>query len=240
MYIHVTINVLISWQLSKQCIRWPVSPDRIAGSGIEPLSSNTILKLSADKWLLFKWSQAQVHFFKNACEISYVHELHHQKFWFQADLGRKNSAGFYMQGRQLLLTFLTMVTRWSRSSSNFHALIGQNLTGEFMRKMYAASGNLFSDRSDSWGWQSFVSPTCDVFKCLFPLDVQNEYICYQDPSVIHGWFVYWIYGWEMRHLSKSSEIQFRIALFSFITLLDASEALKGSSDSGLQELHLDC
>ena len=26
---------------------------------------------------------------------------------------------------------------------------------------------------DSWGWQSFVS-TCDVFNCMFPLDVQNE------------------------------------------------------------------
>ena len=26
---------------------------------------------------------------------------------------------------------------------------------------------------DSWSWPSFVS-TCDVFKCLFPLDVQNE------------------------------------------------------------------
>ena len=31
------------------------------------------------------------------------------------------------------------VTRWSRSSSNFYAVIGQNLTGEFMRKIYAAS-----------------------------------------------------------------------------------------------------
>ena len=44
-----------------------------------------------------------------------------------------------VKGRQLLLTFLTMVTRWSRSTSNFYALIGQNLTGEFMRKIYAAS-----------------------------------------------------------------------------------------------------
>ena len=26
---------------------------------------------------------------------------------------------------------------------------------------------------DSWSWQSIVS-TCDVFNCLFPLDVQNE------------------------------------------------------------------
>ena len=37
---------------------------------------------------------------------------------------------------KLLLTFLTMVTRWSRSTSNFYALIGQNLTGEFMREKF--------------------------------------------------------------------------------------------------------
>ena len=93
------------------------------------------------------------------------------KCWFRTDLGRENSTGFYiyMQGRQSLLTFLT-VTRWSRSTSNFYALIGQNLTGEFMRKIYAASGNLFTD---SWSWQSFVS-SCDVFNCLFVLRVQNE------------------------------------------------------------------
>ena len=36
-------------------------------------------------------------------------------------------------------TLLTIVTRWSRSTSNFYSLIGQNLTGEFMRKIYAAS-----------------------------------------------------------------------------------------------------
>ena len=75
----------------------------------------------------------------------------------------------YMQGRQSLLTFLT-VTRWSRSTSNSYVLIGQNLTGEFMRKIYAASGNLLTD---SWSWQSFVS-SCDVLNCLFLLDVQNE------------------------------------------------------------------
>ena len=57
----------------------------------------------------------------------------------QTDLGRENSVSYYRQGRQLLLTFLTTVTRWSRSTSNFYALIGQNLTGESMRKIYAAS-----------------------------------------------------------------------------------------------------
>ena len=46
----------------------------------------------------------------------------------------------------MLFTFLTIVTRWSRSlfTSNFYAVIGQNLTGEFMRKIYAASWNLFT------------------------------------------------------------------------------------------------
>ena len=66
------------------------------------------------------------------------------KFWFQADLEQENSANYYRQERQMLLIFLTMVTRWSRSTSNFYALIGQNLTSEFMRKMSAASGNLFT------------------------------------------------------------------------------------------------
>ena len=61
------------------------------------------------------------------------------KFWFQTDLGRKNSASYCRRGRQVLLTLLTMITRWSGSSSNFYAVIRQNLTGEFMRKIYAAS-----------------------------------------------------------------------------------------------------
>ena len=52
---------------------------------------------------------------------------------------------------QLLLTFLTKVTRWSRSTSNFYALIGQNLTGEFMRKIYAASWNLFTLTAEADG-----------------------------------------------------------------------------------------
>ena len=54
------INVVINWQLSKQGIRWPVSPDSIAGSGVDPSRSNIFWKLSADKLLVFKWSQAQV------------------------------------------------------------------------------------------------------------------------------------------------------------------------------------
>ena len=75
------------------------------------------------------------------CLCHYGHAL--LRFWFQLDLGRENSASFfktYRQGRP----FLTMVKRWSRSTSNFCTLIGQNLTGEFMRKIYAASWKLFT------------------------------------------------------------------------------------------------
>ena len=54
-------------------------------------------------------------------------------FWFQTDLGGTSEAKIQpaVTGRevQLLLIFLMTVTRWSRCSSNFYALIGQNLTG---------------------------------------------------------------------------------------------------------------
>ena len=58
----------------KKGIRWPVSPDRIAGSGVDPSRSNIFLKLSADKLLVFKWSQAQVYFFNlyEICCVLYV------------------------------------------------------------------------------------------------------------------------------------------------------------------------
>ena len=33
-----------------------------------------------------------------------------------------------------------------------------------------------------------------------------KYSYYQESTVIEGWFVYWIFGWEMRRLSKSQAI----------------------------------
>ena len=83
---------------------------------------------------------------------------------------RKREFSQLLQTGKLLLTFLTMVTRWSRSTSNFYVLIGQKLTGEFMRKIYAASWNF----TDNWNWRSFVYKRCEAFNCLFLLDAQNE------------------------------------------------------------------
>ena len=61
------------------------------------------------------------------------------KFWFKNDLGPENSGSYYGQGRQLLLTLLTMVARWSRSTSSFYALIGQiwqmSSCGKFMKHL---------------------------------------------------------------------------------------------------------
>ena len=119
------------------------------------------------------------------------------RFWFQTDLGRENSAMFfkYMRGRP----FLTMVTRWSRSTSNFCTLIGQNLTGEFMRKIYAASWKLFTLTAKA----DRVLCQLVMFLTVFFLWMYKmKYSCYQESPVIHGWFVYWGFGWEMRCLSK--------------------------------------
>ena len=140
---------MINWQLSKHGIRWSGSLDCIAGSGFDlsrssifwsyPLTSykfSNDRRLKFDFFFKFKWNM----FCFCAAQL---------KSWFKTDLGRENSANYYRQRRQLLLTLLTMVTHWSRSTSNFYALVGQNLSGELMRKIYAASWILFTLRAEA-------------------------------------------------------------------------------------------
>ena len=91
----------------------------------------------------------------------------------------------YRRGRP----FLTMVTRWSRSTSIFYALIGQNLTSELILKVVYF---------DSWSWRSFVW-TCDVFNCLFRLDVQNE-IQLLSTVFCYSWLVC-LFGFWLRNAS---------------------------------------
>ena len=81
-----------------------------------------------------------------------------------------------------------MVTYWSRSMSNFYVLIGQNLTGEFMRKIYAASSNLFTLTAEA---NRVLSQLVMFF--LFPLDVKNE-IQLLSRVFSYSWFVYWVFG----------------------------------------------
>ena len=131
------------------------------------------LKLSADKLLVFKWSKA--HFLKFIWNILCLcHSgLALLAFWFQTDLGRGNLASYLkMQAGKMdafhfshhshaLVTIHIqfLCCDWSKFDRWVHP---ENLCS-ILRLVY------FASRS----WKSFVS-TCDVFNCLFPLDVQNE------------------------------------------------------------------
>ena len=76
-----------------------------------------------------------------------------------------------------------MVTRWSRSTSNFYALIGQNLTGEFMRKIYAASWILFTLTAEA---DRVLCQLVMFLTVFFHWMYKMKYSCYQESSVIHG------------------------------------------------------
>ena len=145
------------------------------------------------------------------------------KFWFQTDLKLKFSQ-FLQAGKtcQLLLTFLTKVARWSRSTSNFCTLIGQNLTGEFTRKIYAASF--------AASWNLFTLPAeADRVLCqlVMFLTVFNSTECTKRnsapikslllfmASLFSGFLV------EKYVALAKSEIRFRMASFSFFNLLNA-------------------
>ena len=64
---------MINWQLSKQGIRWPVSPDRTAGSSVDPSRSSTFLKLSNDKSPVSIDRRLKFFFSNDSCEICCVY-----------------------------------------------------------------------------------------------------------------------------------------------------------------------
>ena len=98
------------------------------------------MKLSADKLPVSNDRRLKSIFVNDSYEICCVYVTmapHCQDFDFKLTSDGKIQPLFLKI--KAGTTFLTMVTRWSRSTSNFCTLIGQNLTGEFMRKIYAAS-----------------------------------------------------------------------------------------------------
>ena len=231
------INVVINWQLSKQGIRWPVSPDRIAGSGVDP-SGRVFFEVIRWQFIRFQMiAGSRLLFFKNSYQLCCVYvsiALH-----YQTDLRRKTFSQFFLKYRPGR-PFLTMVTCWSRSTSNFYALIGYNLTGEFMRKIYAASWKLFTWTAEA---ERVLSQLLMFLIVFFRWMYKMKYSCYQECSLIHGWFVYWVFRWEMRRLSKPI-IRFRMASFLYFTLLGMcariikAQAILTLLDS-FQELHLE-
>ena len=81
---------------------------------------------------------------------------------------------------QLLLTFLTKVTIWSHSTSNFYAVLGQNWTGEFMRKIYAASWNLFTLTAEA---DRVLCQLVMFLTVFFHWMYKMKFNCYQESSV---------------------------------------------------------
>ena len=165
------INVLINWQLSKQSTRWPVSLDRIAGSGVDPSRSSIFWSYPLTSKLVFKWSQAQVQFFFlihmkyvvfMCCTIKILIANWPRTWKFSQLLqaGKTVAFVFSHNGHALVTLYVQFLcSDWSKFDRWVHA---ENLCS-ILNLVYF----------DSWSWQSFVS-TCDVFNCLFPLDVQNE------------------------------------------------------------------
>ena len=137
------------------------------------------------------------------------------KFCFQTDLGPKNSTSFYMQGRLSLLTFLTIVMRWPRSTWTFLCSDWSKRDRWVDAKIFAASENLFTH---SWSWRVLCHLVMFLTFFFFWM-YKMKYSCYQDSSVIHGWIVYCTFGWEMLRMSKSLEIRFRMASLSKLSLL---------------------
>ena len=194
------------YQLTAVKTRYPLTSITWPYRGLRclPIQIEYFLKVSADKLLVFKWSQA--HFLKfiwnMLCLCHYGPAL--LTFLFQSDIGRENSAS--------CLKIQAGKTDAFHFSHHGHAprpifmtLIGQNLTGEFMRKIYAASWNLLTLTAEADRvFCQFMMFLTVFFHWMYKI----KYSCYQESSVIHGWFVYCIFGWEMRNLSKSDGIVF--------------------------------
>ena len=192
---------MINWQLSKQGIRWPVSPDRTAGSTVDPSRSSTFLQLSVDKLPVSNGRRLKFTFFQwfilnLLCLCHYGPAL--LRFWFQTDLWRENSASFLKihaektfsyHGHALVTLYIQFLcSDWLKFDRWVHA---ENLCS-ILKVVYFKS----------WSWQRFVS-TGDVFNCLFRPDVQNE-IQLLSRVFCYSWLVclLLVFGWGTRRLSK--------------------------------------
>ena len=68
-----------------------------------------------------------------------------------------------------------------------------------MRKIYAASWKLFPLTAEA---DRVLCQLVMFLTAIFDRMYKMKYSFYQESSVILGWFVYWVFGWEMRRFSK--------------------------------------
>ena len=132
------------------------------------------------------------------------------RFWFQTDLGRENSASFLKNAGGEDLFF-----PWSRVGHALRPIFILWLVKNW-QKIYAASWKLFILRAEA------DRVLCQLVMCLtvfFHWMYKMKYSCYQESSVIHGLFIGFLV--EKCVACQNSVIRFRMASFSFFTLLNA-------------------
>ena len=66
-------------------------------------------------------------------------------------------------------------------------------------------------------WQLKLTEFCVNLWCFFYVFLhwmyKMKYSCYQESSVILGWFVYWVFGWKMQHLETCLLWQLKLTEF---------------------------
>ena len=204
---------MINWQLAKQDIHWPVSPDRTAGSSVDPSRSSTFLSYPLTN-----------HQFQMIVGSSLFFPKIHMKYVVFMPLWPR--------------TVKILISNWpwtQKISQLFKTTGGEDLFfhGYVLVTLYVQF--LYSDWSkfDRWVhmenlcsilkvvllWQLKLTDFCVNLWCFYWM-YKMKYSYYQGSSVFHGWFVYCVFGWEMRRLSKLGNPISDGIVFVF-TLLDA-------------------
>ena len=128
---------------------------------------------------------------------------------------------------------------WSRSTSNFYALIGQNLTGEFMRKIYAASWILFTLTAEA---NTVLCQLAMFLTVFFHWMYKMKFSCYQESSVfMASLFIAFLVEKYVVCQSRKSDFgwqSFQFSPFLMRKRIEKIEAILALLDS-FQELHLE-
>ena len=135
-----------------------------------PLEVEYFLRLSSDKFLVFKWSQVQVQFFKctgnKLCLRAALIKFRFQSYprmWKFSQFLQVGKTVDTRVGHAIRPPFMHwLVNIWQVSSC-----------WKFMQQLETFF-------THNWSWQGFVS-SCDVFTCLWMYIA--KYSCFQDFSV---------------------------------------------------------
>ena len=120
----------------------------------------TSLQMIAGSSLFFSIHMKYVVFMCPTVKIVISNRPLMRKFSQLLQAGKIVAFHFAHHGHELVTIYVQFLcSDWSKFDRRVHA---ENLCS-ILKLVYF----------DSWSWQSLVS-TCDVFNCLFPLDVQNE------------------------------------------------------------------